>query len=124
MKHYLYNNKIVNSIGSIAKIYESRFIALSDEQESFYAANPTATVGEIMACTLRIVPPPVPSKLRERAYATRRVVSYRGESVTIDKANELLLYYLAEDNAAMVTDLQAQIKAAKATIRSEFPDTE
>jgi hypothetical protein len=124
MKHFFYNNKIITPIGSLPQMYEGRFTALTDDQEAFYEENPTATVGEIRACALRTVTPPVASKLRERAYATRRVVSYRSELVTIDKANELVLCYLAEENTVMVAELQEKIKAAKAAIRAEFPDTE
>lgn len=61
-------------------------------------------------------------ELRERAYETRKVITFDGETLTVDEANKRWQEYQAE-NSEKASELTALIAAAKEAIREEFPDT-
>lgn len=60
-------------------------------------------------------------ELRERAYETRKVISFDGKELTVDEANKCWQEYQAENNEK-AAELTALIAAAKGAIRTEFPD--
>lgn len=120
MKHYFYNNKIVNSIGNIAKIYESRFIALSDEQEFFYAANPTATAQEVKVMKLVIHQPISNAMKRQKLYNTKKCISWREETLTITEASLRWTYYSAEKDYLTANEISTLIEQQKSIIRNEL----
>lgn len=65
--------------------------------------------------------PLTPTELRERAYETVKCITYENEQLTVDEANKKWQEYQAEGNekAAEITTL---IAAAKASIRTEYPE--
>lgn len=66
---------------------------------------------------------PTPAELRENAYDTEAIISWDGELITVTAAAQLWQYYAAEGNAK-ADELQALIAAAKAEIRTKYPDEE
>jgi hypothetical protein len=73
-------------------------------------------------------PPTSPAKLREDAYMTMTenedgdiLIPWEGGAVTVNRANDLWLYYAAEDSSK-ADELRTFIQAAKAYIRELYPD--
>lgn len=71
---------------------------------------------------------PVPAELREAAYMSMTekedgsaLILWEGGAVTVNRADELWLYYAAEDSSK-AGELQALIQEAKAYIRGLYPD--
>lgn len=92
---------------------------------TFPFVNITVKDGVVTSMTAGIVPevePVEPTKQREEAYNTAKVVGWEGELLTVTEAAQLWQYYAAEGNekANMLTGLIAE---AKATIREKYPDT-
>ncbi len=67
-------------------------------------------------------PKPSPSELREKAYETRKCITYGASTLTVDEANKLWLQYIAEGNSEKAETLTSLINEAKAAIREEYPD--
>ena len=65
--------------------------------------------------------PLTPRELREKAYETRKVISFEDELMTIDEANKRWQEYQAESNSK-ASELTNLIASAKEAIRAEFPD--
>lgn len=57
---------------------------------------------------------------RKQAYSTRAIVAWGNETLTVDQANQLFLYYRAEAAETKALELQALIVTAKEAIRSEI----
>lgn len=66
-------------------------------------------------------PGPSPSELRELAYTTEKLVTFRDNSLTIDEANDLFLKYFAE-GSSYADELKTLIAEAKASVRERYPD--
>ena len=58
---------------------------------------------------------------REQAYQTEKCIEYDDKILTVDEANNIWLYYQAENNPK-ASELTAAIASAKAAIRERFPD--
>jgi len=67
-------------------------------------------------------PKPSPAEQRKTAYETMAIIDWRGQTITVDAANQLWMQYEAEGNIGTAVDLQGLIKEAKAEIRGMFPD--
>ena len=67
--------------------------------------------------------PYTPEELRERAYETDKVISYKGKMLTVDEANRKWQEYQAEGNSK-ANELTTMIANAKATIREQYPNAE
>lgn len=65
--------------------------------------------------------PLTPTELRERAYETVKCVTYENEQLTVDEANKKWQEYQAEGNEK-AAEITALIAAAKASIRTEYPE--
>lgn len=65
--------------------------------------------------------PYTPRENREHAYETEKVITFDGETMTVDEANKRWQEYQAENNAKSA-ELTALIAAAKAAVRERYPD--
>jgi hypothetical protein len=61
-------------------------------------------------------------KKREIAYKIHTSIEYEGKRITVDKANQLYIAYLAENNMDKAYELSNLIIIAKDQIRADFPD--
>ena len=62
---------------------------------------------------------------REQAYAMESRVTYEGEEMTVNEAEQKAMFYLFEDTetaAAIVAELKRLITTAKAEIRKDYSD--
>jgi len=75
-----------------------------------------ATIGEVYT-----PPEPEPSKQRETAYNTEKIIEWSGCQITVTEAGGLWQYYAAE-GSAKADELQSLIAAAKNEIRGKYPD--
>lgn len=112
-------------------------IALNDEQAAvFFAHNgfvtvedgvvtPNTTAWEVWEAwkAAQTTVEPTPAERREQAYNTEKVIEWDGSMLTVTEAAKLWQYYAAE-GSDKATQLQALIAAAKAEIRTEYPDSE
>lgn len=83
--------------------------------------NGVVTVAAMTEGTLPEVPTLTPAEQRESAYNTAQIIPWEGGTITVTKAAQLWQYYAAEGNPK-AEQLQALIAAAKADIRSQYPD--
>lgn len=67
-------------------------------------------------------PNPTPKELREKAYDTRKVITFDNDILTVTEAGMHWQYYAAEGDTAKTAELTALIAAAKSEIRAEYPD--
>lgn len=65
---------------------------------------------------------PTPSEQRKHIYETEPLISWQGEILTIDEAEELFGHYFAEGKQETYETLQNLIAPAKAAIREQYPD--
>ena len=66
-------------------------------------------------------PGPIPSKLREEAYNTEKLIDFNNQSLTVTEASQLWQYYAAE-GSSKTNELQVLISSAKSSIREKYPD--
>jgi len=79
------------------------------------------TVTAMTEGTLPDAPTLTPAEQREAAYNTAQIIPWEGGTITVTEAAQLWQYYAAEGNPK-AEQLQALIAAAKADIRSQYPD--
>lgn len=63
-------------------------------------------------------------ELRELKYETEKNITFDGELLTVDDANDLWLKYQAEGDTVKTNQLTEIISAKKAEIRETYPDEE
>jgi hypothetical protein len=66
-------------------------------------------------------PAPAPDKVREITYSTEKVISWQGQMLTVDEARAAWLLY-APEGSPKADELTALIQAAKASVRTQYPD--
>lgn len=67
---------------------------------------------------------PSPAERREHEYETTPCISWGGEQITVDQANQKWSAYTAEGDVEIAQELTALIADAKANIRKQIPDEE
>jgi len=125
MNYFFLHNKILCFAEDIREAIPEAEL-LTDEQVSFYEANKKAnknvSVGEVRNCKLTEVIQIVLSadEQRKRAYSFETCVNWQDKRITIDTANSLYLYYIAEGDNDRAEEIQTEIKAAKTEIRNRY----
>lgn len=61
-------------------------------------------------------------EIREHKYETEKNITFDGELLTVDGANDLWLKYQAEGDIVKTNQLTEIISAKKAEIREDYPD--
>ena len=59
---------------------------------------------------------------RQQQYATKKCVELEDKELTIDEANNEYLWYIAEGNTEIASEIATKIKVQKDIIREEYPD--
>lgn len=68
-----------------------------------------------------------PPQRRQNAYATRPMIEFGNDIITVDEARNICGEYMydgTEKAAQIIAELSAKIAAAKEAIREEYPDNE
>lgn len=89
--------------------YVSELLTLTNEPEPEY--EPINTPPEL-----------TPAEQREQAYNTQPCVEWDEEMLTVTEAAQQWAYYAAEGNSEKTDALTVLIKAAKQSIREQYPD--
>ena len=99
------------------------FVKLSDKQNTFLDANPTASIFEIWNLKLNeVVPMPELSVSEKRinAFKYEKGITFKGVSLSVDEAVVTMQSYSVEGKVELVTELQTLIVAAKDEIRTRI----
>ncbi len=137
MKNYFFENRIwtfETQLGNGYKVsttFDDRFTAyipLTDEQNAFYLANPTASIFEINRCELNpivepIVPTIDPREQREQAYATEPIIMWDGKLRTCDFCRALIVtYQLLQDTRE--AELRGLWLQGRNEIQNKYPENQ
>ena len=132
MKNYFYQNQITQ-LDYVPKGYVvsdnfddrfTSFVELTEEQNTFFANNPTANIFEVRDCEMMPTPMPEhidPKEQREQAYATEPIILWDGKLRTCDFCRALILtYQLMEDSRE--NELRALWLAGREEIQNKYPE--
>ena len=134
MKNYFFQNQIspldyVPQGYVISTNYNDRmtcFVPLTDEQEAYLNANPTANAMQVYYCGN--VPQPIlptidPEEQREKAYETEPIIMWDGKLRTCDFCRALIVTYqlLQDTREAELSGLWLQ---GRLEIQNLYPDAE